>query len=69
MGSIVISASFLTTAQAVVNHPTDYSPDQVLVAQQQIEAVAKLNQDPTLVQGSQGWYDTIMKATHFWRQS
>lgn len=59
--------NFLTTAQAVVNNASNYTPEEVAAAQQQLEAVARLNQDPTLVQGSQGWYDAIMKATHFWR--
>lgn len=59
--------NFLSTAQAIVNNPSSYTPEQVSIAQQQLSAAARLDQDPSLIRGSQEWYDTIMKAGHFWR--
>ena len=59
--------NFLTTAQTIVNNASNYSPEQVSIAQDQLNAAARLDQDPTLIQGTQAWYDTIMKAAHFWR--
>lgn len=59
--------NFLTTAQTIVNNPSNYTPEQVSIAQQQLQAAAQMDLDPSLIQGSQQWYDTIMRATHFWR--
>lgn len=59
--------NFFTTAQAIVSDPTKFTPEQITIAQQQIEATTRLNSDATLIKGSQEWYDTLMKATHYWR--
>lgn len=60
-------SNFLTTAQYIVDHASRYTPQEVQTAQQQLQAAARLNNDPTLIQGSQSWYDTLMRAAHYWR--
>ncbi len=59
--------NFLTTAQTIVNNSANYTPEQLSLAQDQLQAAARLDQDPSLIKGTQAWYDTIMKAAHFWR--
>lgn len=59
--------NFQTTAQAIIDSSSSFSPEQVQQAKDQLEAITKLRQDTSLTGDSNEGYSSFMKAMHYWR--